>query len=89
MKHDPKEKLSKGDRQMNSFNQTQYDKNMKYSITDIKNELMLNVFKSTVCRSLKCLNFKYRRLPHKFHLSYRMRVKRVEVAMAFLTTEIP
>jgi len=81
----PKEKLSKNDIRRIKTNITQkYEKNFKCSIPDIIEDLHLNVSKPTVCRILKSINFKYKKLPHKFQLTWRMRRKRVEAARAFL-----
>ena len=89
-KRGPKERLSKADkRRIKMFIQSQYDKNVKCSLPDVIKEFNLNASTSTVCRSLKAMNFKYKRLPYKFHLTYHMRQKRVQAARAFITNGIP
>ena len=66
----------------------QYEKNAKCSMKDIIQDLQLNVSKATVSRALRCMNFKYRSLPKKFHLTCRMRRNRVAAARAFLKSRI-
>ena len=51
-------------------------------------ELNLNVSTSTVCRSLKCMKFEYKRLPYKFHLTFRHRKNRVRAARDFIMSWI-
>ena len=89
-KRGPKEKLNKSDKRRIQTIISEFKKdNMKCSTQDIIKELNLEVSKSTVCRSLKCLNFNYKRLPFKFTLTPRMRQKRVDAARNFLKTGIP
>jgi len=84
-----KVKLTKGDnRRIQTYVKQSYEKNVKSLLTDIIKGMHLNVSKSTVCRSLKCLNFKYKRLPYIFHLTYGMRQKRLQTARAFIKTAI-
>jgi len=69
-KHGQKVKLTKGDnRRIQTYVKQSYEKNVKSSLTDIIKDMHLNVSKSTVCRSLKCLNFKYKRLQYIFCVS--------------------
>ena len=85
-----KEKLTKFDkRRIKTFISNQYLKNLKCSLTDIVKELNLKVSCSTVCRSLKSMKFEYKKLPHKFHLTYRHRQNRVRAARDFIKAGIP
>ena len=66
-KRGPKEKLTKNDkRRIKTVIAGQYERNAKCSINDIIRDCHINVSKATVCRTLKCLNFKYERLNRKF-----------------------
>ena len=88
-KRGPKEKLTKNDkRRIKTLITGQYERHVKCSISDIIKDFQLNVSKATVCRTMKCLKFKYERLPHKFYLTCRMRQRRVDAARAFLRSGI-
>ena len=50
-KHDPKDKLSKGDKKMKIFIANQNYKNLKFYLPDIIKEFNLNASTSTFCRS--------------------------------------
>jgi len=88
-KRGPKEKINKSlRRNMKALLNESRIANAKCSSVDIIQELSLTVSKRTVCRTLKCLQFDYKKLPHKFMLTAGMRQKRVELARQFLQTGI-
>lgn len=88
-KRGPKEKLDKNDkRKIKTLLDNNIGTGEKCSSSDIMKELKLEVSKSTVCRTLKCLQYNYKNLPNKFRLTYHMRQKRVQVAREFIISQI-
>jgi len=88
-KRDPKFKLSKNVRkQMQSvINKNSVDF-VKCSSLDITNDLNINASRSTVCQTLRCMQFDYKNLPNKFALTCRMMENRVACAIKFFETGI-
>jgi len=85
----PKEKLTKGDkRRIQIVLQMKATENAKCSSNDLIKELDLAVSKSTVCRTLKCLNFNYKDLPSKFCLSKKMKQRRVDALKRYIVDGI-
>ena len=88
-KRGPKEKITKNDRRhIQTILNSNKINNGKCSSLDIIKDLNLNMSRSTVYRSLKCMKFNYKKLPNKFALTYRMRQKRVQCARVFITKGI-
>jgi len=88
-KRGPKEKINKNDkRRMISVLSDSRVTNVKCSSKNILKDLNLSVSSRTVCRTLKVLQFNYKKLPHKFTLTCRMRQKRVEVVRQFINMGI-
>jgi len=88
-KRGPKEKLTKSDkRRIKTLITGQYERHVKCSISDIIKDSQLNVSNVTVCRTFKCLKFKYERLHHKFHLTCRMSQRLIGAARSFFRCRI-
>lgn len=77
----PKEKISKNDKRRIRSLVTDMNKNQTKVSCGLLNEtLQLHVHRTTVLRTLRCMNYNYQNLPSKLKLSYHVKQKRVQFA---------
>lgn len=82
-------KISKRDkRRMISIIDDRNDEGKKTTCNLIKNELGLNVHRSTILRELKSLKCHYSNLPSKFKLNYKVKRKRVEKCKEYIINNV-
>ena len=85
----PKKKLSKNDvRRMKTLIDNNNKIGKKTSSSNIISSLNLNVVRSTVCKELKCVKYSYQNLPTKFSLSYKNKLKRIELVKSYIIKNI-
>lgn len=84
-----KEKINKNDvRRIKSYIEDNIKYGMKTTSTLIKSNFNLNVSKSTVCRNLKYLNYKYGRLKPQITLGQKYRTKRINASRWYIQKNV-